>query len=161
MYARPLVPAAFQVPARLDAPGFHLRMLAVADLIKDYDAVMSSAEHLQGVMDPTDPWPRGMTLEEDLVDLGWHQREFTLRHSFAYTVMSPDESVCLGCCYLYPSDRPGYDAMAFYWVRASEAQTGLDTRLGQAFRTWLATSWPFRQIAFPGRDIPWSEWMKA
>jgi len=161
MYSRPLVPASFQVPARLDAPGFHLRMLTVNDLIKDYDAVMSSVEHLQGVMDPVDPWPRGMTLEEDLVDLGWHQREFLLRHSFAYTVMNADESVCLGCCYLYPSDRAGYDAMAFYWVRASEAATGLDARLGQAFRTWLATQWPFRRIAFPGRDIPWSEWTKA
>ena len=160
MYHRPLVPGDFAVPPRLDAPGFHLRMLTVNDLIKDYDAVMTSVERLAGVMHPTDPWPRGLTLEEDLIDLGWHQREFTLRHSFAYTVMNPDESQCLGCCYINPADKPGYDAAAYYWVRASEAASGLDARLGDAFRHWLATTWPFRTVAYPGRDIPWAEWEK-
>jgi hypothetical protein len=32
----------------------------------------------------------GSALEEDLVELGWHQREFALRYSYAYTVMTPD-----------------------------------------------------------------------
>ena len=27
-------------------------------------------------MEPDGNWPRGLTLEEDLIDLGWHQREF-------------------------------------------------------------------------------------
>jgi len=32
MYGRALVPADFDVPERLDGPGFHLRMLSVEDL---------------------------------------------------------------------------------------------------------------------------------
>ena len=42
-YWQQFVPPDFQVPARLEAAGFHLRMLTVNDLVKDYDAVMSSS----------------------------------------------------------------------------------------------------------------------
>jgi hypothetical protein len=159
-YWRELVPPDFSVPLRLQADGFHLRMLTVNDLVKDYDAVMSSAAHLKTAMGPGRTWPDGLTLEDDLIDLGWHQREFRLRRSFCYTVMSPDEAICLGACYIYPSEKAGYDAKAFWWVRTSALAEGYDERLGEAFRRWLSTSWPFRRVAFPGRDISWSDWNK-
>ena len=159
-YWRRLVPDDFEVPHRLDADGFHLRMLTVNDLVKDYDAVMSSKAQLKGSMNPDGTWPEGLTIEDDLVDLGWHQREFRLGRSFAYTVMSPDESVCLGCCYIYPSDKSGFDAKAFWWVRSSALADGLDGRLEAAFRAWLRDCWPFKSVAFPGRDIAWSAWQK-
>jgi hypothetical protein len=158
MYSRPLVPAKFAVPRHLRGDGFILRPLTVNDLIKDYDAVMSSVERLVGFLSPRSSWPRGLTLEEDLIDLGWHQREFTKRHSFAYTVMSPDENECLGCCYIVPSDKPGFDAAAFYWARTSVIATGLEERLGAAFRAWLSKDWPFVRVAYPGRDIAWDDW---
>jgi hypothetical protein len=161
VYRRPLVPDGFVVPERLDGDGFHARPLTIHDLVKDYDAVMTSAARLVGGMDPADTWPAGLTLEEDLIDLAWHQREFTLRHSFAYTVMSPDESSSLGCLYLYPTGVEGFDAVAFYWVRTSEVAGGLDERLGASLRTWLAESWPFARVAFPGRDIDWADWPAA
>jgi hypothetical protein len=157
MYSRPLVPGDFAVPLRLDCAGFILRPLTVNDLIKDYDAVMTSVDRLVGFLSPRSAWPRGLTLEEDLIDLGWHQREFTMRHSFAYTVMSPDEVQCFGCSYIVPSNKAGYDAAAFYWVRTSAAD--LDDQLGMAFRTWLAKDWPFTQVAYPGRDVAWSDWL--
>jgi hypothetical protein len=159
MYSRPLVPSGFTVPLRLEGDGFVLRPLTVNDLIKDYDAVMTSVDRLVGFMEPASQWPRGLTLEEDLIDLGWHQREFTQRHSFAYTVMAPDESVCLGCCYILPSDKRGYDAMALYWARTSFLAAGFEERLGAAFRAWIAKDWPFAAVAYPGRDIPWSDWL--
>ena len=74
MYSRRIVPPDFQVPPRLEGDGFHLRMLSVDDLIKDFDAVMASQVTLQGIMSPNDPWPAGLTITEDLIDLGWHQR---------------------------------------------------------------------------------------
>jgi hypothetical protein len=159
-YWRRLVPDDFAVPTRLDADGFHLRMLTVNDLVKDYDAVMSSETRLRGSMNPDSDWPTGLTIEDDLIDLGWHQREFLQRRSFAYTVMSPDETVCLGCCYIYPSDKSGFEAKAFWWVRSSALADGLDERLGAAFRAWLQSRWPFKHVAFPGRDIAWSAWQK-
>jgi len=158
MYSRPLVPQDFDVPQRLDGPGFHLRMLKTVDVIKDYAAVMESTDRLVGFMSPEETWPRGLTIEENLIDLGWHQREFTLRRSFAFTVMNPDESRCLGCCYIYPSDRPSYDAMVYYWVRQREFEAGFDSVLGETFRAFVAERWPFKLVAYPGRDIPWSRW---
>ena len=94
MHDRPrLVPDDFDVPATLEHSSFRLRMLTVNDLVRDYDAVMSSVDHLRTTYsrESGGDWPTGLTLEDDLVDLGWHQREFTLRASFAYTVMTPDE----------------------------------------------------------------------
>lgn len=156
MYKRRLVPENFDVPQSLESAEFRLRPLTIHDLIKDYDAVMDSVGHLKGLMDPRSDWPVGLTLEEDLIDLAWHQREFTVRHSFAYTVMSPDESICLGCCYLYPPEDATFDADAFYWVRQSRLSDGLEERVGTAFRDWLARDWPFRRVAFPGRTEPFT-----
>ncbi len=157
-YWKSFVPSDFTVPARLAGEGFHLRMLTVNDVVKDYDAVMSSASRLKGSMNPGTPWPEGLTLEDDLVDLGWHQREFTMRRSFCYTVMAPDESICLGCAYIYPSEKAAYDAKVFWWVRESALAGGLDERLGNTIRHWLKDVWPFRRVAYPGRDIAWDAW---
>ena len=88
MYSRPIVTNDFKVPQTLQTNEFILKPLTVNNLIMDYDAVMSSVKHLKGLMGSEDDWPVGLTIEENLVDLGWHQREFTLRHSFAYSVMS-------------------------------------------------------------------------
>jgi hypothetical protein len=52
-----------------------------------------------------------MTFEQDLIDLGWHHMEFQMRQSFAYTVMSLDEAVCLGRLYIGPATLRGYDAV--------------------------------------------------
>lgn len=150
MYKRRLIPQDFTPPARLQGAGFHLRMLTIHDVIKDFDAVMAAGDRLQGAMEPGGTWPLGLTIEENLIDLAWHQREFTIGHSFAYTVMNDDESRCLGCCYINPSDRPGRDAMAFYWAR----DPAFDATLGSAFRA-LVAQFPLGSVAFPGRDQPW------
>lgn len=87
------IPANFKIPKELVTSRLRLRMLSVSDLVKDYDAVMSSIEHLQKTkpFGPNQKWPIGLTLEQNLVDLGWHQKEFQMSSSFAYTVMSLDE----------------------------------------------------------------------
>lgn len=145
-----LVPEDFIVPLRLEQPEFVLRPLLIGDVVKDYDAVMSSVAHLQGVFGPGSDWPPAdLTFEQDLIDLGWHHKEFQRRTSFAYTVMAPDESQCLGCAYIYPSRDPGYDAEAYCWARASHARLGRP--LYEAFSAWLAAAWPFDRVAFPGK----------
>jgi hypothetical protein len=152
-----LVPDEFVVPRELAGEGFLLRPLGVRDLVQDYDAVMSSVARLRHTFGPGDPWPEDdLTLEQDLVDLGWHQKEFERRSSFAYTVVSPDGAQCLGCVYLYPSEKRGHDVKVFLWVRASHAE--LDAMLYATVRSWLARDWPFERPAFPGREIDWSAW---
>jgi hypothetical protein len=133
------------VPAGLEHERFRLRMLTIHDVVKDFAAILDRVEP-DGSLVPSD----GLTLEQNLVDLGWHQKEFELRRSFAYTVMSPDESVCLGCVYLYATD--GADARVHMWVRRSAWEEGLDPVLEQAVRAWVAETWPFETVAYPGRE---------
>ena len=149
MYSRPIVPDSFKVPEKYLTDKFVLTPLTVSNLIKDYDAVMSSVKHLKGLMDSEDEWPLGLTLEENLIDLGWHHREFTLRHSFAYTVMSPNNEECLGCCYIYPSNKLDFDAQAFYWIRQERLSDGLEKHLERIFKEWLDKEWPFTNVEFP------------
>jgi heme oxygenase len=154
----PFIPDDFEAPPKLETEAFRLRMLTVGDVVKDYDAVMTSVARLKAVFARRTTWPTGLTLEQDLADLGWHQVEFQRRRSFAYTVMNLAESQCLGCVYVNPTGKRGYDAVAYLWVRDSEFQKGLDPILFDAVRTWLARDWPFRQVAFPGRVIDWESW---
>jgi len=147
----------FVVPEVLETAEFRLRMLTVNDLVKDYDAVMSSVEHLKSVW-PDTGWPEGLTLEDDLIDLGWHQKEFLNRTSFAYTLVALDEAMVIGCVYINPTRAEAYDAEVYLWVRASEMESGLDARLFDTVRHWLAKDWPFENPAFPGREIDWPAW---
>jgi len=154
----PLVPPEFKIPEKLETNEFRLRMLTVNDVVKDYDAVMTSADHLRSVW-PDGTWPEGLTLEQDLIDLGWHQKEFQLRQSFAYAVVTPSESQVTGCVYINPTRKCGYDAAVYLWARQSELAGGLETRLYAAVKHWIAKEWPFRNVAFPGRGIAWNVWL--
>ncbi len=145
----PFVPREFEIPAGMETDRYRLRMLTVHDVVKDYEAVMSSVDHLKGVLDPDSSWPEGLSLEQDLIDLGWHQKEFQRRSSFAYTVMSLDEQRCLGCIYIYPSTEA--DADVFFWVRSDQFEA-LDENLNQTVRDWMSESWPFGKVQYPGRE---------
>ena len=154
-----LVPDDFKVPEVLESDKFRLRMLTINDVDKDYDAVISSIDHLLGVFGPQSKWPtKDLTREQDLIDLGWHQKEFQRKTSFAYTVMAPDESECLGCVYIYPPSKKGFDAEVYLWVRKSEFDRGLDKVLYEIVREWVAKEWPFQKVAYPGRDVSWRDW---
>lgn len=153
----PLVPVDFHVPDSLVSPEFTLKMLSVDHVVMDYDAVMMSVEHLKQVW-PGGTWPEGLTLKQNLIDLGWHEKEFQLRQSFAYTVLDPQESRVTGCVYINPSRKHGHDAVVCLWARQSELASGMEDRLYAEVRNWLAAAWPFKSPAYPGRDIPWDDW---
>jgi hypothetical protein len=142
-----LVPEGFAVPAGLDHERFRLRMLSVDDVVKDFDAICDRVDH-HGRPQP----PFVTTVSANLVDLGWHQKEFELRRSFAYTVVAPDESQVLGCVYLYPSET--HDALVWLWVRRSAWEDGLDPVLEAAVRDWLTREWPFERVDWSDRAGP-------
>ena len=149
----------FKVPEVLETDKFRLRMLTVNDVVKDYDAVITSINHLQGVFGPSSKWPlSSSTLEQNLIDLGWHQKEFQTRSSFAYTVMNLDESQCLGCTYIFPTDKSDYETEIYMWVRKSAYDKGLDHVLFKTVKKWIKEKWPFKKVAYPGRYIDWKTW---
>jgi len=88
------------VPRAFDTPRIHLEPLTIHHVLKDYEAVMTSGEHLRATFSfaPGDSWPAAdLSLTQDMVDCAWHGKEFELGTSFSYTVESPDKSRCLGC----------------------------------------------------------------
>jgi hypothetical protein len=153
-----LIPYEHPIPEGIEHERFRLRGITVNDLVRDYDAVMSSVERLRERF-PYWGWPDPeMTLEEDLIDLGWHQKEAQLRSSFNYAVMTPDESRLLGCVYIDPSEKLGADAEVCLWVRADEEDGDLERVLEAEVRGWLEREWPFETVRWPGREISWEEW---
>lgn len=156
--AYPFVNDEFAVPEELVTPDFRLRMLTIHDVVKDYEAVIVSKPQLLELFPQWGPWPEGLTLEDDLIDLAWHQREFTIRNSFAYTVVSLDGSRIVGCVYINPTRAVGYDAEVLFWARESAQGDPADRALEAAVRGWVATEWQFANPAFPGRDMSWEEW---
>jgi hypothetical protein len=155
--SHPFVDNEFEIPARLETEEFRLRMLTVNDVVKDYDAVISSVDYLRDVW-PDSGWPDGLTLEQNLIDLGWHQGEFQNRSSFAYTVVTLDESRVVGCVYINPTRKRGYDAEVYLWAREAPIGSPPDARLLEAVEAWLSTDWPFENAAFPGRNVDWDSW---
>lgn len=66
--------------------------------------------------------------------------------------MSPDETLCLGALYIYPGEKAGYDATAFWLVRTSALPEDFNSKLGTAVRGCLDEAWPKRVVS-PVRDI--------
>ncbi len=146
----PFVPETFAVPPVLETGEFRLRMLSVADVEKDYEAVIESRELLHSM---GSRWPQeDFNLEQNLADLERHQQEFLERKAFTYTVVSLDEERVLGCVYILPVAEGEGDAQVFMWVRQSEFDKGLDARLFQAVKAWIASAWPFETVIYYGRE---------
>lgn len=140
-----LVPDDFEVPVGLEHERFRLRMLTADDVVKDFDAICDRVDR-EGRPQPA----FAATVSENLVDLGWHQKEFELRRSFAYTVVAPDESRVLGCVYLYPSET--HDVSVQMWVRRDAWEDGLDPVLEETVRAWVERDWPFTHPTYGERD---------
>jgi hypothetical protein len=158
LYNPPLVADDFEVPEVLETDRIRLRPLTIHHAVKDFDAVQTSSERLRTVYDPGGVWPIGLTLEQNIIELGWHQTEFQLRSSFAYTVLDLDEAEVLGCVYFYPTRKPDYDVEVTLWVRQSRVAEGLDEHLFVTVESWIENAWPFSNPAFPGRRIAFSDW---
>jgi len=153
-----LVPDTFDVPQRLEHPRFVARKLCAKDVYLDYIAVLSSIDLIRRTRGGKWPTP-DLCIEDDLIDLAWHQREFELRSSFAYTVMNPTETECVGCFYLFPAGFRGKvpeacDVDVSFWVTQKAYDEALYLELYRSLKHWLAEKWPFKQVFWSNRDLP-------
>lgn len=146
----------FRAPEALRTDEFLLRPIRESDAELDYEAVMESRESLRLWEQST--WPEDdFTVEANRADLAKLERRFAEGESFAYTVMNPEETQCLGCVYIFPTSAPMYsrpeisatdsdqwsahEAALYFWVRMSRLADGLDSRLLDALGPWLAQDW--------------------
>lgn len=149
----------FAVPTIVEAPGFKLVPLG-PDLAKvDFDAYMSSIEHLQKTFSRSTSWPReGISDADAMRDMESEQARFNSRKSFAYAVLTPDGRRERGSVYVSPSPVKGYDAVVRLWVTKADYDAGFDAQLYTWVTRWIQKDWPFKKVAYPGRANSWSEW---
>lgn len=153
------VPADFAVPAEYRTATFKFVPLGPALARQDYEAYMSSIEHLQKNFTGNTEWPNEkVTMAEAIKDVEGEKERFDARKSFTYSVLTLDGSKELGCVYLSPSKKQGYDAVVRVWVTKAQFDAGFEARLIPVVKQWLAAKWPFQKVAWPKREIPADKW---
>lgn len=154
------VPGDFAVPRELVTEDFRLEPLGPQHNAGDYEAWMSSIDHIRATPGFRDisgtpefgngTWPDpAMTPEKNLADLRRHAEDFARRTGFTYTVLASDSAQIVGCVYIYPARGADGVADVHSWVRADRAD--LDTPLHDAVAAWLDNAWPFTAIAYAPR----------
>ena len=124
----------------------NLASLTIHDLERDFSAILDSAEAIKAA-NPGMSWPDGLTREQNLIDLAWHQREFESSRSFAW-VIEDRSSEYLGCLYVYPSISGDNTADVRWWWR-----TGIDVderEFRENLLRWLnGPGWPNLDFLLP------------
>lgn len=152
------VPPQFRVPTQHEFGEYKLVPLGPSLAQHDYDAYMSSIEHLQKTFS-SGSWPnKNITMADALKDVEGEIARFQARKSFTYAVLTGDGKKELGCVYIRPSKKTGYDAQVSMWVTAEQFKKGFDAELFQHVKQWLASDWPFQHVAYPRRDIQQDKW---
>jgi len=153
------VRADFDVPTLVETESFKIVPLGPELVDVDFDAYMSSIEHLQETFTRSSGWPHENITDADAMrDMETEQARFQNRESFAYGVLTPDGSRERGSVYVSPSPVDGYDAMVRMWVTKAEYDAGFDAELYAWVTDWIETEWPFENVAYPGRAIEWDTW---
>lgn len=145
-------PSAAAIPATLDTPDFVLEPLTTDHATLDYAAVMASKDYLR--MWSSSDWPADdFMVDDNRADLQGHQDEHEAAQAFTYTVLSPDESRCLGCVYIEPNTvdlltPEDFDALVRFWVTPEAVAGELDAQLLAGLRDWLRTESSFGRVFY-------------
>jgi hypothetical protein len=153
------IPDDFEPPVLVESDEFKLIPLGPELVEVDFEAYMSSIKHLQSTFSRSGSWPHEDISDEDAMqDMLNEEERFNSRESFAYAVLTPDGQRELGCVYVRPSSKDGYDAQVSLWVTKADFDAGFDEELYTWTKRWLEESWPFENVAYPGRAIDWATW---
>ncbi|MGH7998252.1 MAG: hypothetical protein ACREPR_02160 [Brasilonema sp.] len=152
------VPEYFIVPEEIDTADFCLRVLnpEYADL--DYKAVIESKSRLGNVF--SEAWPEVVTSPiQNLEYIKQDHEDFQKRLGFSYIILNLDLNRSLGCAYIFPSLFEGYEAAVYFWVHIQLMDTDFEKNFEFFLKNWIQAKWPFNKVAYPGRDLPWNEWL--
>ncbi|GJF29387.1 hypothetical protein KNE206_20870 [Kitasatospora sp. NE20-6] len=155
------LPDDFVHPLRVVLPdGYHLRPITGDDTELDHPAVMGSRERLWSIYGEAWGWPSAtMTVEADRADLVRHAEEMVAHESFNYALLDDAGTALLGCVYIDPPRKAGFDAEISWWVVDERVGTPLEAALDALVPRWIAEDWPFEHPCHIGHDLSWKEWL--
>jgi len=160
------LPINFVIPST-EAPGrFVILPLSMDLLVYDFQCLKLSREHLatSGNVWPPGEFdfpPANLTLRKLLAILGRVEVEHSEGKRIEYAVMNPEKTEEIGCVFMDPAPKVGYDVMVTMFIRGDLYKTtDLDGELYSFARQWLPEAYPFPadRFAYPGRAISWEEW---
>jgi hypothetical protein len=143
------VPAAFAVPGSPKVGNYVWNILQPEILAPDYQALMDRSGQAA---------PSSITTAEDYGEVKRHEWEFQHHTAFAYGILTPDKQSELACVYINPSTKQGYDATVRFMFTKQGMEAGLQPVLEKAVRDWVKAKWPFKSVAYPGLDMPMTDW---
>ena len=161
-----LTPTDFIPPSELKSSLFQLQVLSPQFAVQDFEAVVSSTTEIRNVFGPMNDWPNdGLSFSENLTDLERHEAEFHDRKAFAYSMLDSSGHRYLGCVYIKPIKskvandlrKTQFQAQVFFWLSSLHRDVTVEKTLDE-LKIWLSQSWPFRRVAFPGREFTWGLW---
>lgn len=133
---------AFVAPAEVTTS--RMRMLPLQPEYNwfDFQAAQSSIDHLRTTLQ-WGSWPSpDATAEQNATDLERHWNEWQAREAYAYTVLDPDATRCVGCVYLNPDANEPRGVRMAYWVIESELENDLDAYLVDSVLDMIHRTWP-------------------
>ncbi|MEM1387186.1 MAG: hypothetical protein AAF748_06135 [Pseudomonadota bacterium] len=101
---------------------------------EDLAAVQATAPLLEGIFGT---WPSRLTREDNLIDLAWHEREFTARRSFSW-ILRDAGGAYIGCFYLFPAIGQRGAAEAALWLCDIPDRVVVAAQLKAALTDWMA-----------------------
>ncbi|MFK7881707.1 hypothetical protein [Roseobacter sp.] len=125
---------------------YRLAPLSPEFVDEDFDAVMASEHLLTGIFGD---WPDGLTREDNLIDLAWHEREFTARRSFSW-IIRDQTGAYAGCFYVFPALGSRGSAKAALWLCDISNRVSVARALREDLSDWLVETFP------SGIDIAWT-----
>ena len=158
-----LVDDSFIIPTRVVTDKFIVVPYHSNALGIDLEAFLSSSPEYMGKVfspDVVGIVAIASSVELSLAESAWTVWRARLRASFSYHALSLDEQKVLGGLYVQHSLKVGYDALAMFWVREDEAESGLNEALYEFTQQWVREDWPIARVAWPGRQISWDDWQR-
>lgn len=138
MYSPKLFPEISKIPSGFSNGGVLVEPLSITHAIIDFEAVFVTKDRLYEKYKSAYGWPLNITLHDNIVDLGWHEKEFRDGSSFAYTVTNHARSKCFGCIYIFPSNG---EAIMSFWLREDGVSPIDEDEFAKLLVQWVATEW--------------------
>ena len=135
--------AGIAVPRAAVVGDFLLTPLDTSVVDEDFAVVRASSDVLCGLFEDLTHacWPDGLTLDDNALDLAWHDRDFTLMRSLSWVVRDAGGDY-LGCAYVFPDPGARGTGRVFTWIRDRPDRLALLAGFNAAFARWLARTVP-------------------